>query len=307
MSFDISPEALTERWYKRWQYTHYENGWIYGTWYCGTGFQKSVFYGQFPTTFVNRITTAFPTDKVRFLHLCCGGCNIPGAMNVDAMLENKSPGGQANKRNPDIVADAESLPRDKFPENSYDVCLIDPPYTPEDAKTRYGLSRLVRPSLVFNELYRILPVGGYVLWYDEKPPQVPIKQWDLMGLIGIVKGRNRRWVGLNIFRKLDAGDWKQFQKEDIAAEFDKEDENFKENIMTESQIPSKRIKRTKEQIAAGVTLEQAKAARTEQVAAPAVTLNPHERLTQLNKEIFELTEKRDKIQEALNTLASCGV
>jgi SAM-dependent methyltransferase len=145
------------------------------------------YWGRFPATLVSRITTMFPPEKCRFLHLCCGRAHIDGALNVDV---NPLP-------EADIVADAEALP---FKKNMFDVCLIDPPYSQEDA-TRYGVSRLVSAGRVMRQLLRVLSPGGWLLWLDEKYPSVDTHKWHLQGLVAVVCGANRRTRILSVFQK----------------------------------------------------------------------------------------------------------
>jgi hypothetical protein len=164
--------------------------WVSGVWYCGTGFQKAIYYGQFPMTFVKRVTTMFPTNEFRFLHLCCGKCHIDGAINVD-IRQTANTDGEDMSKYADVFADVENLPEETFPANSFDVCLIDPPYSQEDS-TRYGVARLVSPKKVFAQLARVISPGGWILWLDEKFPNFPKEHFELKGLINIVSGANRR-------------------------------------------------------------------------------------------------------------------
>jgi len=174
--------------------------WVSGVWYCGTGFQKAIYYGQFPMTFVKRITAMFPTDNFRFLHLCCGKCHIDGATNVD-LRETSAEDGSDMRQYVDVIADVEDLPEDKFPAASYDVCLIDPPYAQEDS-TRYGVARLVSPKKVFAQLARVIAPGGWVLWLDEKFPNFPKAQFELKGLVSVVSGANRRVRVVAMYQRL---------------------------------------------------------------------------------------------------------
>lgn len=165
--------------------TIWAKGWIYGVWYCGTSFQKAVYYGQYPLTFVKRVKAMFPEESM--LHLCCGRCRIPGATNVDIHPLPEA----------DVVADAESLP---FADGSFEVVLLDPPYSEEDA-SRYKNKRLIRSGKVMAESRRVLADGGYLLWLDEKYPSYRRKEWKLVGLIAIITGFQRRVRVLSIFQK----------------------------------------------------------------------------------------------------------
>lgn len=184
---DTTPLSLIER-VNRLPYppTIYSHGWIYGVWYCGTSWQKAVYYGQFPSTFVKRVTAMFPPTEFRFLHLCCGRCHVDGAVNVDIETLPEV----------DVVAGAEALP---FTANSFDVCLIDPPYSEQDAD-RYKVKRLLSAKKVMAQLQEILAPDGWLLWLDEKYPSYSRKIWQLKGLIGIVTGFERRTRVLSMFR-----------------------------------------------------------------------------------------------------------
>jgi len=185
-----SPRSIVERInkkYPKYPPTIYSHKWIYGTWYCGTSWQKAIYYGQFPSTFVKRILAGFPTKENRFLHSCCGRCRIDGAINLDIH----------NLPEVDQIADVENLP---FSDNSFDVILIDPPYSEEDA-SRYKVKRLINSRKTMTESKRVLVPGGWLLWLDEKYPSFRRKDWELKGLIGIVTGFERRTRLLSMWRK----------------------------------------------------------------------------------------------------------
>lgn len=165
--------------------TVYAQGWIYGVWYCSTSFQKARWYGAYPATFVKRVRAMFPDQ--RFLHLCCGGCKIENAVNVDLNPKAES----------DLCADVERLP---FTNGSFGMVLIDPPYSELDAQ-RYKVPRLINTRKTMREAQRVLRSGGYLLWLDEKYPSYRRGDWQLVGLIGIVTGFERRARVLSIFQK----------------------------------------------------------------------------------------------------------
>jgi SAM-dependent methyltransferase len=175
----ITPEMIIDRLNTlKYPPTIYSHEWIYGVWYCGTSWQKAIYYGQFPLTFVKRITTAFPPADLSFLHLCSGRCHIEGAINIDIH----------NLPEIDVVGNVEYLP---FKDNKFDVCLIDPPYSEEDA-SRYKVKRLINSRKTMAEAKRVLRPNGWLLWLDEKYPSYRRKEWKLKGLIGIVTGFERR-------------------------------------------------------------------------------------------------------------------
>lgn len=179
------PEALVERINRsRYGFTVLERGWIHGTWYTGTKFAASSYWGQFPGNLLARVQVMFPVE--RLLHLCSGHTYIAGAVNVDVMPTPAI----------DVRADVETLP---FRDGSFAVALIDPPYSQEDAQ-RYGVKRLVSTGKVLSEARRVLVPGGYLIWLDERYPSYRRADWRLMGLIGVVTGFERRSRLLSFFR-----------------------------------------------------------------------------------------------------------
>lgn len=165
-------------------YTATSGKWVWGVWYCGTSFKKATIYGAYPKGFVNRVRMLFPTQQI--LHLCCGMAHMENAVNVDVRSDVK----------PNVVADAEALP---FAAESFEITLIDPPYTENDAM-RYGVSRLLNGRKVMHELERVLRPGGWLLWLDEKYPSYRRGTWQLRGLIAVITGFERRTRVLSMFQ-----------------------------------------------------------------------------------------------------------
>jgi tRNA G10 N-methylase Trm11 len=121
--------------------------------------------------------------------LCCGRCKIDGAVNVDIH----------DLPEVDIIADIENLP-DDLKKQEFDVVLIDPPYSEQDAN-RYKVPRLVNARKVMVQAKLALKNGGYLLWLDEKYPSYRRNDWQLVGLISVVTGFERRVRVLSIFKK----------------------------------------------------------------------------------------------------------
>ena len=185
----IEPEDIVNRFNKlKYPPTVWSHDWIYGLWYCSTAWKKAIYHGQFPATFVKRITTAFPPSQLDFLHLCCGRCHIEDAVNVDTM----------NLPEIDMQADGEALP---FATNSFDVCLVDPPYSIQDAD-RYKNKRLINAKRSMQSIRQCLRPNGWLLWLDEKYPSYRRKDWKLRGLVGIVTGFERRVRVLSMWQNL---------------------------------------------------------------------------------------------------------
>lgn len=181
----LAPEAMVER-VNALPYppTIYSHGWIYGLWYCGTSFQKAVYHGQYPSTFVRRVEAML--GGARTLHACSGRARIANALNVDLHALPET----------DLVADVESLP---IAAATFEAVVIDPPYSAQDAD-RYKVPRLVNAGRAMKEFRRVLMPGGWLFRLDEKYPSYRRAEWALRGLIGIVTGFERRARVLSIFQ-----------------------------------------------------------------------------------------------------------
>lgn len=181
----INVKALN-RSFPRYPVTVEDKGWIYGVWYCPTAWMRTHFYGQFPMTFLKRVIALFPTAK-DILQCPCGTVTGPG-VTVDLIKDDK--------RNPQIIASADHLP---FPDNSFDLYLSDPPYSNEDSK-KYGCPPFpLRAAMA--EARRVLKPGGYYCLLHVRYPSFRRKNWNFVGLIGVVTGANRVIRLLSIFQK----------------------------------------------------------------------------------------------------------
>ncbi len=151
-------------------YTHEENGYLHGTWFCGRPIAK--YYGAFPMSFWPRAKAILGTDNM--LHWFSGSVAPErGIVTVD--------GNPATS--PSHVVLGTTLP---FADGTFDSAFADPPYSPSDAK-RYGLpyppartvlaemARVTKPGGRIGLLHRFLPVSKHA----------PVK---LLGVIGIMNG-----------------------------------------------------------------------------------------------------------------------
>lgn len=163
--------------FPRYPVTVEDKGWIYGVWYCGTGWQRVKLHGQYPRGFLDRALSLFP-DAVDILHCPSGTLvGVPG-ITVDAISDDV--------RKPDIVADASDLP---FDDATFDLVLSDPPYTPKDSKI-YGMPRFPERRFL-KECHRILRPGGYLAMLHTRYPFYRRQDWDLRALIAVVTGAGR--------------------------------------------------------------------------------------------------------------------
>lgn len=165
------------------------DGRLVGMWIMGNNYRvKSSYYGGYPHGYLDRVKALFP-DKRSVLHVFSGQVDLetmPGdTIDINADL------------NPTYVDDAQTL--DKVPVSEYDLILADPPYSVEDAK-HYGT-----PMISRNKVMRALGVkarsGAHVVWLDQVLPMYRKTEWDMIGIIGMVKSTNHRFRVVTIFER----------------------------------------------------------------------------------------------------------
>jgi predicted SAM-dependent methyltransferase len=101
--------------------------------------------------------------------------------------------------NPDIVGDAHELFK-YFESNSIDLIVADPPYSEEDA-LHYG-TPLIKRNKVVKECYKILKLGGFLVWLDQAYPMYRKEELRLVGTIGIIRSTNHRFRVCLIWEKV---------------------------------------------------------------------------------------------------------
>lgn len=165
-----------------------DDGRVVGTWIMGNDYRvKSGFYGGYPAGYLRRIKALFP-DKASTLHLFSGKVDtlvIPGD-TVDINAENA----------PTYVDDAQTLVN--VPLEKYDLVLIDPPYSVEDAE--HYQTNMVSRKRVIDALARCKPgthlaILDQVLWMYRKDT------WAMEAVIGVCKSTNHRFRLITVFRR----------------------------------------------------------------------------------------------------------
>lgn len=164
------------------------DGRLVGTWILGNDYRvKSEYYGGYPATYLKRVRALFP-EKVSCLHLFSGMVDtdiFPGDtvdVNEDLL--------------PDYVDDAQSLLN--VPLRGYDIVMCDPPYAVDDAE-HYKTS-MVKRNKVMRALSG-LSKGTHVVWLDQVLPQWRKDNFDLIGVVGIVRSTNHRFRVMNVFQR----------------------------------------------------------------------------------------------------------
>ena len=164
-----------------------ETGRLVGTWIMGNNYRvTSGYYGGYPAGYLKRIKALFP-DKTRPLHLFSGKVDIsafPG-QRVDINPHTK----------PDFIDDAQSL--ENVPIEDFDLILADPPYSVEDCE--HYQTTMIKRNKVMRALGKRATPGTHVIWLDQVLPMYRKDEWDLQGVIGMVKSTNHRFRVITIF------------------------------------------------------------------------------------------------------------
>jgi hypothetical protein len=164
---------------------------IVGTWIMGNDYRVvNGYYGGYPYGYLKRIKALFPDAAAgKVLHLFSGRVEqsiIPGdTVDINAIFK------------PTYVDDAQRLAW--VPVERYDLVLCDPPYSVEDAE-RYETT-MVKRNRVMRSLGARLRAGAFVVWLDQVLPMFRKDQFDIRGVIGMVKSTNHRFRVVTIFER----------------------------------------------------------------------------------------------------------
>jgi SAM-dependent methyltransferase len=88
---------------------------------------------------------------------------------------------------PDLVADAHDLP---FEDESFDLVVLDPPYSDEDALELYETPPL-RPGQYTREAVRVLKEGGWLAVYGDREPARPPRCNHTLRIMVILRPHHR--------------------------------------------------------------------------------------------------------------------
>ena len=166
-----------------------DDGRMVGTWIMGNNYKvKSNYYGGYPHGYLKRIKALFP-DKNNVLHLFSGKVetDILNGKTIDINEEHK----------PDYVDDAQTL--DKTPIEEFDLILADPPYSVEDCN--HYQTPAIKRNKVMKALGKKAIKGSHVVWLDQVLPMYRKDEWEMVGVIGMVKSTNHRFRVITIFLK----------------------------------------------------------------------------------------------------------
>lgn len=171
--------------FPKWPPLRVDTRWLDGMWIMGNNYQTSGYYGAYPHTYLDRITSLFP-DAERVLHLFSGSMPAGNYTRFDF-------------KDADVNGDAEILTT-YFPPNKFDLIYADPPYSVEDCE-HYGCA-MVNRNAVLAECSKVIEPGGYLVWLDQVLPMFRKIEFEMCGVIGMVKSTNHRFRVVTIFRRL---------------------------------------------------------------------------------------------------------
>ena len=89
---------------------------------------------------------------------------------------------------------------DVAPHHQYDLAIVDPPYTDEDA-THYG-TPMIKRQLVYQILTETMASGAHLVWLDQMRLVHSSRHWKLECPIAIDCPTNRRIRSAIVYRKL---------------------------------------------------------------------------------------------------------
>lgn len=165
------------------------DGRVWGYWLLGNDYRvKSGYHGGYPNTYLRRVRALFP-EKQRALHVFSGKVDLdafPGdTVDINPALQ------------PTFIDDAQTL--DDVPLDYYDIFLVDPPYTGEDAD-HYGTTMVSRTKVMRALAEGAMP-GTHVVWLDQASVMYRKDQWEIEASIAIERSTNHRFRSVKVFRR----------------------------------------------------------------------------------------------------------
>lgn len=145
---------------------------VYRTTKCFGAKGKNKYRGSFPAGFLKWLREMGWLVGEKRCYLCAGMVDDEQAIRVDIKKEC----------NPTHLEDARKT---SFPDGSFDVVILDPPYTKELAKALYGTEEYYSGINVFTkEASRICKVGGTIITLSYEIPK-RLKGCDFIAVCGI--------------------------------------------------------------------------------------------------------------------------
>jgi SAM-dependent methyltransferase len=149
---------------------------------------KSRYKGGFPLYFEQNLVQLLGYPE-RILHPFGGRAEIGTRCDISPLVE------------PDVVADAHALP---FKDESFDLVVLDPPYSDEEARELYGTTIPLRPAQFTREAVRVLRPGGWLCVYTDREPRRPPRCNHTLRIVVVLRpGHSPRVCG--VFQKRKPG------------------------------------------------------------------------------------------------------
>lgn len=101
---------------------------------------------------------------------------------------------------PDVVADAHELP---FEDESFDLVILDPPYSDEEALELYETPKL-RKGDYTREAVRVLREGGWLVVYTDREPTRPPRCNHALRIVVVLRPSHRPRIA-GVFQKRKPG------------------------------------------------------------------------------------------------------
>jgi hypothetical protein len=152
---------------------------------------KKKYYGEYPPTYLKRISALVGSKVKNVLHLFSGVVE-KGYFEEETTFDINS------ELHSDVTGDAHHL--SSYFGKEFDCIIADPLYSKQDAE-RYNTA-MVNRRKVISECHKILKRGGLLLWLDQMLPMFRKDKFALVGSIGIVRSTNHRIRLLSIFKAI---------------------------------------------------------------------------------------------------------
>ena len=152
--------------------------------------KPSPVYGQYPRGLIKRMLPWLCCERHEILHVCSGALPRGEGIRVDVRPEAQ----------PDILADGRALP---LADRSVAAVMIDPPYSPEYAKSLYGIE-YPRPSHLLREAARVVRPGGRIAIVHYITPK-PVAGLVFVKAFGLSTGFDMPMRAITVYERPLAG------------------------------------------------------------------------------------------------------
>lgn len=149
---------------------------------------RSRYRGGFPLFFEQNLVQLLGYPE-RILHPFGGRAELGVRVDIDPTVE------------PDVVGDAHALP---FEDGSFDLVVLDPPYSDEEALELYGTTKKLRPAEFTREAVRVCREGGWVVVYTDREPARPPRCNHTLRIVITLRAYHRPRIA-GVFQKRKPG------------------------------------------------------------------------------------------------------